>query len=146
MSKTCSSEHEDNSIQRQQQQSNFQTSKLPNFQTMCRVNEKDARENKLKEKKECDIPFCENFVSNYYAFDTKSIKCITCEKSMCEECCDKIWKGEWNGEQFYKPKYVLPGLKHEVFMCPFCRSAFDRMIPCEEEGEVDETDSESDEE
>ena len=102
------------------------------------MNEKDARENKLKEKKECDIPFCENFVSNYYAFDTKSIKCMTCQKSFCEECCDKIWKGEWADETFAKPKFICPFLKHEIWTCPFCRSAFDRITPCEEEGEVDE--------
>ena len=89
--------------------------------------EKEHRQEQLSKKIICDIPFCDEFVSNYYIFDQKSIKCMKCEKCMCEKCCNQIWKGEWNGEQFYKPKYILPGLKHEMFRCPFCRASFDRM-------------------
>lgn len=97
-----------------------------------RMNEQEARADKLKEKNECDIPFCENYTTNYYAFDQKSIKCMICKKTFCEECCDKIWKGEWNDDTFAKPKLVCPFLKHEVFTCPFCRASFDRMLPCED--------------
>lgn len=97
-----------------------------------RMNEQEARADKLKEKNECDIPFCENFTTNYYSFDQKSIKCMICKKTFCEECCDKIWKGEWNDDTFAKPKLVCPFLKHEVFTCPFCRASFDRMLPCED--------------
>jgi hypothetical protein len=92
-----------------------------------RKTEQECREEKLAEKKECDLPFCENFVSNYYNFDQKSICCWECKKTFCEGCCSKIWKGEWNDETFAKPKLVLPGLTHQVFTCPFCRSSFDRM-------------------
>jgi len=113
-----------------------------------RMNEQEARADKLKEKNECDIPFCENYTTNYYAFDTKSIKCMQCDKCFCEECCDKIWKGEWDDETFAKPKLVCSFLKHEVWTCPFCRASFDRMTPCEEEKNEDtetetDTDSES---
>ncbi len=98
---------------------------------MNRMTEQEAREDKLKECKECDIPHCENYVSNYYNFDQKSIKCFQCGHTHCESCCDKIWKGEWSDETFDKPKFVLPGLKHEVWTCPFCRSSFDRMTTTE---------------
>ena len=114
---------------------------------MPRMNEQEARAEKLKEKNECDIPFCENYTTNIYAFDTKSIKCMRCGKCFCEECCDKIWKGQWDDETFAKPKLVCPFLKHEVWTCPFCRASFDRMTPCEEEEmEEDYEDSEDEEE
>ena len=95
-------------------------------------NETEARKAQIAKKIVCDIPFCEEYVSNYYCFDQKSIKCMSCGKGMCEDCCSKIWKGEWNGEQFYKPKIIIQGLKHEVFMCPFCRASFDRIVQVDE--------------
>ena len=42
---------------------------------------------------------------------------------------EKNWKGTWTQEDFYKPKFELPGLKHELWKCPFCRASFDRFRP-----------------
>ncbi len=75
----------------------------------------------------CDVPYCEVVETPTSGFDNTNITCWTCEHFTCSKCCDKIWKGEWNGEQFYKPKCIIPGMKHEVWMCPFCRATFDRM-------------------
>jgi hypothetical protein len=80
-------------------------------------------------KKRCDIPHCEmECVPTRLFYDTTcNITCIRCKHFMCNGCTTRIWKGEWNGEQFYKHKSILPNMEHGVFMCPFCRSSFDRM-------------------
>lgn len=84
--------------------------------------------------RKCDIPFCENSERETSMFDHTNITCWTCKKFNCSKCSAQIWKGEWNGEEFYKPKYVLKGLLHQVFKCPHCRASFDRMLPVDEQG------------
>lgn len=80
----------------------------------------------------CSIPHCENLTSNRGGFDHNSVKCWTCKHTYCECCTKQIWTGTWNGETFYKPKFVLQGLRHEVFKCPMCRASFDRLMVEEE--------------
>ena len=75
----------------------------------------------------CDVPYCDTNEKPTIPFDNHNITCMSCGKFSCSKCCDQIWKGEWNNETFYKPKFIAPHLKHEVFMCPFCRATFDRM-------------------
>jgi len=75
----------------------------------------------------CDIPHCEEQEKPTNSFDHTNISCWGCKKFHCSKCTEQIWSGTWNGETFYKPKVVLPGLTHQVFRCAFCRSSFDRM-------------------
>ena len=76
----------------------------------------------------CDVPHCGNSCVATPMFDDTNITCMKCKKFHCTECTKSIWKGEWDGETFYKPKFILPGLRHEVFRCAFCRATFDRMV------------------
>jgi len=80
----------------------------------------------------CDVPYCNGCEHITPPFGSNvNVKCMTCNKFTCSDCCDQIWKGEWNGEVFYKPKITGFGMRHEVWSCPFCRSTFDRLItPC----------------
>ena len=80
-------------------------------------------------EKVCEVPHCENKENATCMFDNTNITCIKCNHFTCSKCCEQIWKGEWNGEQFYKPKFVFNDLKHEVWQCPFCRASFDRILP-----------------
>ncbi len=77
----------------------------------------------------CDVPYCENTEHVTPKFGCNvNIKCMNCEKFTCHECCDRIWKGEWDGEEFYKPKMTIYGRLHQIWKCPFCRASFDRII------------------
>ena len=83
-------------------------------------------------EKECNIPHCEVKENATVMFDDTNTTCLKCNNFICSQCTKQIWTGEWNGEMFFKPKFLLPGLKHEMFMCPFCRSSFDRFIRTED--------------
>jgi hypothetical protein len=74
----------------------------------------------------CDVPHCCNVEKPTCYYDDTNITCMECGKFTCSKCCEEIWTGEWNNQIFYKPKYVLPNLLHQVFKCPFCRASFDR--------------------
>jgi len=80
----------------------------------------------MSELRNCDVPYCENKNIPTIMFDDTNIVCIKCKKFTCDECTTKIWKGEWTQANFHKPKYVLPGLLHEIWTCPHCRASFDR--------------------
>ena len=67
-------------------------------------------------------------------FDNTNITCMGCSKFHCTQCTDQMWTGVWNGEVFYKPKLVVPGLQHEVFRCAFCRASFDRIREVDGDG------------
>jgi hypothetical protein len=84
--------------------------------------------------KTCEVPFCDNNEKPTIMFDNTNVTCWTCKKFTCSKCVEQIWKGEWNGEEFYKPKFIIPGLLHQIFKCPHCRASFDRMIPVDENG------------
>ena len=75
----------------------------------------------------CDVPFCEKVSRPTPMFQNDNITCMRCKNFHCDDCSKQIWSGEWQGEVFYKPKMLIPGLKHEVFRCAFCRASFDRM-------------------
>ena len=77
----------------------------------------------------CDIFGCESTFMETQCFENSQITCLECGKKMCPSCTAQIWSGEWSGTQFYKPKFVLPGMLHEVFCCPFCRATFDQVRP-----------------
>ena len=80
-------------------------------------------------EQKCDVPMCETVEKPTVMFDNHNITCLKCRKFTCTRCTAQIWKGEWNGEQFYKPKITIPGMgEHQVFMCPFCRATFDRFL------------------
>ncbi len=95
------------------------SSSLVNKDTASKINSSNL--------KTCDVPFCEKQENPTTSFDHTNITCWTCKKFTCSSCTEQIWKGEWNEEIFFKPTFVLPGLKHEVWKCPFCNSTFDRM-------------------
>ena len=78
--------------------------------------------------KTCEVPFCENVEKETAMFDNTNVTCWTCKKFTCSKCVEQIWKGEWCGEEFYKPTFIAEGLLHQVFKCPHCRASFDRMI------------------
>ncbi len=77
--------------------------------------------------KTCEVPYCEKTCEATGMFDNTNITCMKCNKFHCNDCSDQIWKGEWNGNTFYKPKINFLGLRHEVFQCAFCRASFDRL-------------------
>ena len=77
--------------------------------------------------RECDVPHCENACVPTEMFDNTNITCMVCSKFHCTQCTEQIWTGEWNGVTFYKPTYLIRGMRHEVFCCAFCRSSFDRI-------------------
>ena len=77
--------------------------------------------------RQCDVPHCENVCVPTETFDNTNITCMACSKFHCSRCTEQIWTGEWNGEVFYKPNLVVPGHRHEVFRCAFCRASFDRI-------------------
>jgi len=79
------------------------------------------------ETKKCDVPYCDKTCEATPMFDNTNITCLKCKKFHCNECSAQIWKGEWNGNVFYKPNMNFLGLTHEVFQCAFCRATFDRM-------------------
>ena len=75
----------------------------------------------------CDVPYCDKTCEATIMFDNTNITCMKCNKFHCNDCSAQIWKGEWNGNVFYKPNLNFLGLTHEVFQCAFCRATFDRM-------------------
>ena len=74
----------------------------------------------------CDVPHCGKMCVPTHSFDHTNVTCWECDKFHCIDCTKQIWSGEWNGEIFYKPVFKLPGMRHEVFRCAFCRASFDR--------------------
>jgi hypothetical protein len=84
----------------------------------------------------CGVPYCDTVEKPTRMFDDTNITCWTCKKFTCSKCVAQIWKGSWGGDEFYKPKFVLPGLLHQVFKCPHCRASFDRMLPVDKNGEI----------
>lgn len=89
----------------------------------------ECAEDLLTEHKCCDVPYCDcdEYITPRFGSNV-NIECMKCSKFTCSECCDRIWKGEWDGEEFYKPKILQPGLTHQVWKCPFCRASFDRLL------------------
>lgn len=75
----------------------------------------------------CDVPMCEEVETVTRKFDDTNITCFSCGKFICSKCTEQIWTGNWKGEQFYKPTFILPGAVHQIWRCPFCRSTFDRI-------------------
>ena len=92
-------------------------------------NNKKNKRNKQTAGKVCDVPYCVRKETPTRMFDDTNITCMKCDHFICSCCVEKNWKGTWTQEDFYKPKYELPGLKHELWKCPFCRATFDRFRP-----------------
>ena len=92
-------------------------------------NNKKNKRNKQTAGKVCDVPYCVRKETPTMMFDDTNITCMKCDHFICSCCVEKNWKGTWTQEDFYKPKYELPGLKHELWNCPFCRATFDRFRP-----------------
>tara|TARA_R110000751_G_scaffold286935_1_gene391520 strand:+ start:998 stop:1516 length:519 start_codon:yes stop_codon:yes gene_type:complete len=80
----------------------------------------------------CDIPYCERKEHECMSFDNRNVRCWTCKKFSCSRCVNLIWTGKWKKDEDYpKPKCWIPGLEHQKFSCPYCRSGFDRFVPIE---------------
>ena len=71
---------------------------------------------------------CEKVCVPALPFDNTNVTCMHCEKFHCTDCTSQIWTGQWMDSVFYKPTIVLPGMRHEVFRCAFCRASFDRIV------------------
>ena len=78
--------------------------------------------------RQCDVPHCEKVCVPALPFDNTNVTCMHCEKFHCTDCTSQIWTGQWMDSVFYKPTIVLPGMRHEVFRCAFCRASFDRIV------------------
>lgn len=74
----------------------------------------------------CDVPYCES-EAEAICPRNNNVRCWTCKKFCCKNCSSHIYKGTWNGEEFYKPKIIIPGMVHQIWKCPHCRSSFDRI-------------------
>ena len=79
--------------------------------------------------KTCSLPHCHNFVTTAGSFDITSVTCWNCDHGFCSTCTTKNWRTTWTSAVFSKPcltGVLHPELVHWLFICPLCRSAFDR--------------------
>jgi hypothetical protein len=81
----------------------------------------------------CSLPHCCNFVTTASSFDITSVTCWNCDHGFCSTCSTQNWRRSWTSDVFSKPCLTGPSLVHWLFICPLCRSGFDRITVVNED-------------